>query len=574
MSPNSSLGIPLTLVLALTQGSALPAQQEKSDLVVRHARIWTGIPGLESAEPTALAVRGERLIAVGSEAEIAPLIGPTTRVIDAAGRRLLPGFIDSHTHFFAGGASLLAADLRLAASREEFVRRFAEHAARVPAGRWITNVTWDHERWPGSPLPTREWIDAAAGDHPVFISRLDGHMALANSRALALAGITRDSKDPSGGTIVRDAATGEPTGVLKEDPAMDLVFRVVPRPSPDELREFLDAAMAEAARYAVSFGASLRQLAGVADVSEWPVYGAARPPASSPSASPSARRSRSGTSATRPRRARAAPATPGCALGGLKGLRRRLARLLDRALLRTLFRRAGNLGPLGRRHVPRGRHGAARAAADAAGLQVSIHAIGEQRQCPILDIYERVARANGRATAVTASSTPSTCAPPTSRASPVWAWWHRCSRSTTPTTAAGPRSGSDPSAPATATCFRSLLDAGATPRLRHRLADRALDPMLGVAAAVTRRTLDGKNPGGWHPEQKITVAEALAAYTAGSAYAEFAEGDKGTLAPGKLADFVLMSDDPFAVAPGELETVHSALTVVGGRIVFDLAGSR
>ncbi len=201
VSPTPRLLLILSSVVASAATGSLPASQVAADLVVRHARIWTGGTGpaatpVPTAEPTALAVRGERLIAVGTDAEIAPLVGPATRVIDAGGRRLLPGFIDSHTHFFSGGESLLGADLRLTASREEFVARFAEYARKIPAGRWITNVTWDHERWPGAPLPTREWIDAAAGDHPVFIARLDGHMALANSRALAAAGITRETKEP------------------------------------------------------------------------------------------------------------------------------------------------------------------------------------------------------------------------------------------------------------------------------------------------------------------------------------------------------------------------------------------
>ena len=156
MSPTSRLLVTATFAFCLTAPAAL-ATEPPADLVVRQARIWTGIGTRgDSAEPTALAVRGERLVAVGSEAEIAPLIGPATRVLDAGGKRLLPGFIDSHTHFFAGGESLLGADLRLAASREEFVAQFAEYARKIPAGRWITNVIWDHERWPGAPLPTRE----------------------------------------------------------------------------------------------------------------------------------------------------------------------------------------------------------------------------------------------------------------------------------------------------------------------------------------------------------------------------------------------------------------------------------
>jgi len=574
VSPTSCLSLVLLVALPLAFAAVLPAQQQAADLVVRHARIWTGIAGgAQALESTALAVRGDRLIAVGSDAEIAALVGPDTRVIDAGGRRLLPGFIDSHTHFLAGGESLLGADLRMAASREEFVRQFAEYAAKIPAGRWITNVTWDHERWPGSPLPTREWIDAASGDHPVFIARLDGHMALANSKALTLAGITRATPDPEGGTIVRAAASGEPTGILKEDAAMDLVFRVLPQPSSAELADALDAALAEAARCGVTSVVDFGNWPEWPLLTEWPAYRAALA-AGKLTVRVSFRTPISLWEAQRDLVARQGRGDAWLSLGGFKGYADGSLGSSTAIFFEPYSDAKETSGMFAEDMFPEGAMQRRVIAVDRLGFQTSVHAIGERGNATILDIYDQVARANGprdrRLRIEHAQHL---------RAGDVARFAHLgVVASMQPMHAADDGRWADkrlgPDRSRDSYVFRSLLDAGAHLAFGTDWPIAPLNPMLGIAAAVTRRTLDGKNPGGWHPEQKITVAEALAAYTAGSAYAELAEADKGTLAPGKLADFVLMSEDPFAVAPENLESLHSTLTVVGGRIVFDLAAQR
>lgn len=567
----------LLSAIGIVASGSLQASTVAADLVVRHARIWTGGTGpaatpASTAEPTALAVRGERLIAVGSDAEIAPLVGPATRVIDAGGRRLLPGFIDSHTHFFSGGESLLGADLRLTASREEFVARFAEYARKIPAGRWITNVTWDHERWPGAPLPTREWIDAAAGDHPVFIARLDGHMALANSRALAVAGITRDTKEPSGGVIVRDPATGEPTGVLKEDGAMDLVFRVIPPPSDAELAEALDAALGEAARRGVTSVVDFGNWPAWPLFAEWPVYQRARA-AGKLTARVSFRSPISLWEAQRDLVQTQGRGDEWLSLGGFKGYADGSLGSTTAIFFEPYADAPGTSGLFASDMFPEGELERRIAAADAAGFQTSIHAIGERGNAAILDIYERVAKANGprdrRLRIEHAQHLRLSDAARFARLGVVASMqpYHAADDGRWAEKRLGAERSRD------SYVFRSLLDAGAHLAFGTDWPIAPLDPMLGVAAAVTRRTLDGRNPGGWHPHEKISVAEALTAYTSGSAYAAFAENDKGTLAPGKLADFVLMSEDPFAVAPEKLETVRTVLTVVGGRIVFDLAAA-
>ena len=223
-----------------------------ADLVLLHGKIWTGEPALatDTTLPRrfaeAVAIANGRILAVGSDAEIQTYVGPNTKVIDLKGRLAVPGLIDSHAHFIFGGFQLLSVDLKDAHSEEEFIRRIAEKAKTLAPGRWLLGGDWDEQAWASARLPTRQMIDAATENHPVFLSRYDGHAALANSLALKLAGVTRATPDPVGGVIVRDAA-GEPTGVFK-DAAQDLIAKAIPRPSEADMTEALRAALAEAAR--------------------------------------------------------------------------------------------------------------------------------------------------------------------------------------------------------------------------------------------------------------------------------------------------------------------------------------
>ena len=226
--------------------AALLGCQPRADLVV-YGRVWTG----DSARPWAegIAVRGAEIVAVGARAEVARLAGRGTTVLDNGAALVTPGFGDAHTHFISGGFQLASVDLRDADTPAEFVRRIAAFARRQPKGRWILGGDWDHERWAGSPLPRREWIDSVTPDNPVFVNRLDGHMAVANSAALRLAGVTRATRDVAGGLIVRDAATGEPAGIFKDN-AQDLVGHAIPDPSAEEQ----DTALAIAMRHAAAHG--------------------------------------------------------------------------------------------------------------------------------------------------------------------------------------------------------------------------------------------------------------------------------------------------------------------------------
>jgi predicted amidohydrolase YtcJ len=548
------------LLVAIAGGAPVVADQPatKADLVVVHARIWTGDP--DHPEATALAAAGERLIAVGSDADVRGLVAPGTRVLDAGGKRMLPGFIDAHTHFVKGGFALLAPDLRSAGSRDEFVSRLAAYAAKLPAGRWIVDGRWDHENWPGSPLPTRQWIDAASAGHPVLIQRIDGHMALANTLALERAGITRDTPDPDGGLIVHDA-DGEPTGIVK-DAAVELVARAVPPRSDEEIRDALDAAMAHAASLGIT---------SIQDITlweEWPVmveaHRAGRLTVRIASRTPLATWERQ-----RDLVAWGGRGDDWLRLDGVKAYADGSLGSATALFFEPYADQPSTSGLLADDFFPPGTYDRRVLAADRAGLQVSTHAIGEKANALVLDAYERVEREDGprdrRFRIEHAQHLRPQDVPRFARLGVVASMQpvHLADDGRWAEKRLGPERVRH------SYVFRSLLDSGAHVAFGTDWPVAPLDPMLGVAAAVTRNTLDGKHPEGWLPEQKMSLVEALRAYTAGAAWAGFAEHEKGILAPGYLADFVVLSDDPFAVAPERLSGIRAELTVVGGHVVFD-----
>ena len=222
----------LGLVLSFLSWYALLNTAEENlmaDLVLFNGKVFT----VEKAMPwaQAVAVRDGKFIAVGTDVEVKKLIGSSTQAIDLQGKLVLPGFNDAHLHFANGGLYLLGIDLRPARDEKEFVCILKEYIKKLPKGEWVTGGNWDHENWPSKKHPRKELIDAITADHPVLVSRLDGHMALANSLALKLAGITRDTPDPQGGEIVKDKKTGEPTGILRDN-ACDLVTAVIPAAQP------------------------------------------------------------------------------------------------------------------------------------------------------------------------------------------------------------------------------------------------------------------------------------------------------------------------------------------------------
>ena len=543
--PALSLGL-----LLLACGSpAMPA-----DLVV-YGTTWTGVANAPDAH--AVAVRGDTIVAVGDSGAIAALVGPHTRVIQAANGLVVPGLADGHTHFSDGGAQLRYVDLRDAATPEEFTRRIKTYVAGLPHGTWVLGGTWDHERWPGAPLPTRQWIDSVTPDNPVFVQRLDGHMGLANSRALALAHINRDASDVPGGTIVRDAH-GDPTGVLKDN-AMDRVFAVIPPPTAAEA----DSAVIAAMRYANSQG-----IVAVSAVSspwsEVAAFERAR-----------ARGVQTVRVALYPALAdwqrvadRVRSQGPGddwIRVAGVKGF-------VDGSLGSTtaLFFEPylDDPGSSGLFVTPEDSLRRWITAADSAGLQVAVHAIGDRANALLLDIYDSVEKAHG----------------PRDRRFRVEHAQHLRAEDIPRFGASGiiasmqPYHAADdgrwaasrirPAQLAGTYAFRSLLDTHAHLQFGSDWTVAPLDPIVGIWAAVTRETLDGKHPGGWIPSQKITVVEALHAYTAENAYGVFAEQRRGMLKPGMLADLVVLDHDLRTIPPDSIRNTRVRYTVVGGKVVF------
>jgi predicted amidohydrolase YtcJ len=552
----------LLLIVSLLMSTYFITHADKptlvANLIIVNAKVHTMDRNQPSAE--AVAVFGNRFAAIGSTKEIRKLAGTGTRVIDAKGELVLPGFNDAHVHFLSGGFQLSSVDLRDANTPEEFAERIRNFAAKLPEGRWITGGDWDHERWPDAKLPTKELIDQVTPKTPVFVNRLDGHMALANSLALKLAGVTRETKDPDGGVIVRDPATGEPTGVLK-DAAQGFVWKVIPAPS---FEEKLAAARA-ATNHAASLGVtSVQDMSAGADVgvyqtlldrgelknriyAVWPL----------PSWDRLARtgvRAHFGSAMLR--------------TGGLKGFADGSLGSTT-ALFYEPYKDAPNTSGIGSDEMfPEGAMLERVRGADRAGLQVMIHAIGDRANDTILSIYEQVEKEDGdrdrrfriehaqhlRARDIARFARDKVIAsmqPYHAIDDGRWAE-KRIGHERAKTTYA----------------FRSLLDSGATLAFGTDWTVAPLNPLLSIYAAVTRRTLDGKHPNGWIPEQKISVEEAVRAYTVGSAYAEFQESEKGTIAPGKLADLVILSRDIFKIDPKEIENVKVVMTIMDGRVVY------
>jgi predicted amidohydrolase YtcJ len=544
----------LAAVMILAHMLAACQPQESAETIYTNASIWTGVPDAPRAE--ALAIAHGEILATGSAEALGRYKSELTRVIDLGGKLVVPGFMDIHTHFMSAGFQLASVDLRNADSPQEFVRRLGEFAKDLPSGRWITGGDWDHEMW-GGELPQRQWIDAITADYPVFVNRLDGHMALANSKTLQVAGIDRNTPDPSGGTIVRDAKTGEPTGILKDE-AMSLVYRVMPEPSAMEC----DEAFERACDYAVARGVTQ-----VHDMGSWADLETYR------------RAQQRGL--LRLRIYSFVPLSTWTKLagdvaqngrgdewlrwGGLKGF-------VDGSLGSTTawfyqpYDDAPNTTGLMTTDTTALRNWIV--SADSAGLQVGVHAIGDCANDWLLDAYAGAIRKNGRrdrrfriehAQHLTASAIPRFAE---LEVIPSMQPYHAIDDGRW----AQKRIGAERIK--TTYAFRALLDAKARLAFGSDWTVAPIDPLQGIYAAVTRRTTDGANPNGWVAEEKISVEEALRAYTAAAAYAGFQENRLGTLEPRKFADFVVLSEDLFAIDPIQIPEVKVLRTVVGGRESF------
>jgi len=536
-----------------SMGDKGAASAEPVTLAVVNARIWTG----DSARPwaEAFAVRGERIATVGSSAAVRKIAG-SARVIDVAGRMVVPGFIDSHVHFIDGGFGLSSVQLRDAKSPAEFIARIKAFAATVPPGAWITGGNWDHEQW-GGELPRHDWIDSVTPNNPVWINRLDGHMSLANAATLRAAKITRASRDVAGGTIVRDAR-GEPTGVLKDN-ATDLVNAVVPNP-PAELEDrALDTAMAYVAAQGVTSVVHMGSWRDVAIFERAHKAGRlkTRIYAAVPLATWEALRD---TVAARGR------GDAWLRIGALKGFVDGSLGSHTAAMLQPFTDAPSDTGLFvnTHEHLYQWTSGA-----DKAGLHVIVHAIGDRAIRDQLDIFERVEQENGPRDRRFRIEHAQHIAPPDiprfAKLGVIASMqpYHAIDDGRWAEKVIGPERAK------TTYAFRSLRDAGATLAFGSDWFVAPPTPLEGLYAAVTRRTLDDRNPNGWIPEQKISLEDALRAYTRGAAYATFTEKEKGVIAPGALADFAIIDRDLTKVVPEAIRDAHIALTAVGGRVVYE-----
>jgi predicted amidohydrolase YtcJ len=550
--------VPLILLSAsLGVAARQPATSGPPDLIVHNAVVYTMADGQPAAE--AFAVRDGRFVAVGASAHVLQSRGPSTRLLDAAGLTVVPGLQDAHGHVLGLGKPLQELDLRETRSFDAIVKKVRARASAVQPGEWIVGRGWDQNRWAVTDWPAPGPLDLAAPENPVFLTRIDGHAALASRRALAAAGVTRETPDPPGGRLIRDAS-GVPTGVLV-DRAQAIVAERVPQPSRAQLVEQLLLADREMRRVGLTmvhdagvspeivelyrelvesdrFATRVYVMLTGLNTGDWFTRG--------PLVDPRQRLT-----------VRAIKLVADGALGS-RGA----------ALLEEYSDEPGNKGLL---VTPPERLYAAARAASEAGFQTAIHAIGDRANREVLDIFERVEREVPRARELRprdehAQILDASDIPRFASLGVIASIQATHCTSDMPW---APRRIGDGRIAEGAYVWRKLIDSGA--RLAHGsdFPVERPDPLLGFYAAITRQDTSGAPPAGWAPDQRLTRVEALRALTLGAAFAAHAERDLGSIEPGKLADFVMLSRDIMRVDPRDVLSTVIVRTVVGGRTVYE-----
>lgn len=543
-------------MLLLTGVVKMATSQEFTKTAFINGKIWTGSPAQK--EVTILVTSGTRILAAGDRTSIQSYLDETTQIVDLQGQRVVPGFNDAHVHFMSGGFYLLGIDLRKARNPQEFREIMRDYTQNLPHGRWITGGDWDHEAWPTKKWPTKELIDDITRNHPVMVNRLDGHIALANSLALKMAGIDKNTPDPFGGTIHHHPQTGEPTGILIDN-AASLVYRIIPDPTSEELL----AAAKAAQEHALSLGVTSVQDI-MASANELRAYQKLladgelkirlyvfRPIFYRKQLGEIGIKQAFGHSMLR--------------IGGVKVM-------ADGSMGAgsALFYDPYSDEPETRGLALQSREELIRMVveSDSLGLQIALHAIGDKANTWALDAFEEALKRNGQRDSrhriehaqvvlpadlprfaelgVIASIEPSHCIDDMR-----WAEKRIGERAQH------------------AYLFRSFVQHRAHLAFGTDWTVEPLDPMLGLYAAITREFPEGGPKDGWFPDEKITLEQAVEFYTLGSAYSEFTDHEKGTLEPGKLADFVVLDKDIFNIAPKELLQTKVKMTVVGGKIRFE-----
>jgi len=529
------------------------SQKSYADRIYFNAKIWTGDSANAWAE--AIAIKGNEIMYVGKDYE--SVKGTSTEMIDLGAKLVLPGFIDNHTHFLSGGYNLSSVDLRKAKTKQQFISTLKEFCKNLNDDRWVLGGDWDHEAW-GGELPTRSWIDSVTGNHPVFVSRYDGHMALANSKALEVAGVNESTKVPVGGEIKKDAK-GEWSGLLKDE-AMGLVYKVIPDPSEKQLDEYLQAAVNHAFENGVTQVHDMGSYGGWIDLATY--------------------RRNAGNKKLDLRVYSFVPLGTWARLdsfckkegkgndmlrwGGLKGF-------VDGSLGSTTawfyqpYLDAANTSGLNvtdtndiRRWV---------LAADSAGLHIAVHAIGEHANDFILNVYEDAEKkksADHRFRVEHAQHLSQQAIPRFAqlRVIPSMQPYHAIDDGR------WAYKRLDDARLRRTYAFKSLIDTRANLTFGSDWSVAPLKPLEGIYAAVTRRTLDDKNPNGWYPEQKISVEQAVRCYTINNAYAGFQENKLGKLKKGMLADFIVLDQNIFEIPTENIINVKVLITVVNGSQVY------
>jgi hypothetical protein len=538
------------------------AKASQADRIFVGGRVWTGEPDRALAE--ALAVRGTTLLAVGSSAAIRRHAARGTEIVDLRGRFVAPGFIDGHLHLLGGSLSLEELRLDEAFAFGALTARIRDWAVAHPAARWVTGRGWAYSAFPAR-LPSREQLDAVVADRPAWLVSYDGHTGWANTAALRLAGVSRETDDPPGGEIVRDEK-GEPTGALKES-AMDLVARLVPELLPHEKERALKSGIAQAAAWGLTSahqagidGEELEILARALEaVPRLRVYVALdmeRDPGPEALARQEGLRRRFSGGRLR--------------VGAVKGYVDGVVEAKTAAMFEPYPGGGTGLPNWTQEELDR-----AVAAYDKAGWQVMLHAIGDRGIDMALTAYERAARANrttGRRHRVEHVEVARTADLPRFRAAGIVASTqalfpypnHNHLGVYVPTLG--------PERARRAMAFRAIDDAGAVQAFGSDWPVFTAEVVRGIACAVTRTTVEGGPVGGWEPSQRLAAEAALRHFTRDAAFAERAEKEKGTLAVGKLADFVVLSQDVLAVPPERIKDTRVLLTVLGGQDTWRARG--
>jgi len=564
--------------------SQAPASDSGADLILTNGDIYTGDPSHPRVQ--ALAARDEVIVAVGSNGEIAPLRNSKTRVIDLHGQFAMPGFNDAHVHLAGAGLAKLSVDLEGVKSLAEMQARIRARLKDFKSGEWMFGRGWDHTLWPDKVFPTRADLDVISREHPMFFLRVDGHVAVANSRALEIAGITRSTPDPPGGKFLHDPATGEPNGMLEEDSAMNRVSKLIPPFTQDQRRRAIELALAEASSYGVT---------SIQDNSEAPLFtryeefvdGRSRDGKLAPSA-PAAidlpiyiALHREGKLPLRitewlpfnaplavleELRSTFGTTDAWIKTGALKGF-------LDGSLgSRTGAMLAPYSDDASTRGILRADPGQLRQMAiarDAAGFQIAFHAIGDRANRLALDTFAAVREANGardRRDRVEHAQILALSDIPRFAALGVIASMQPCHLLDDERWAES-RIGAERIKGGYA--WNSLEKTGAHLAFGTDYPVESVNPLRGLYACATRELPGGGPAGGWQPQEKLPIETCIREYTSGAAYAEFEEHRKGKLAPEMLADIVVFPSDITRLTPRELINARVAMTIAGGRIVYD-----